>query len=279
MCHKCTEFTRSDEHQDEDQEGGSMMRGAGGGGEKSVDEEKGTGSKGRPKLVTMTTAEKSHLAPVESPQDTPGNELEQTADENPSDKHDPTAQSGPGPEERDVGNLPLLGESTFGSQPTLQRQRSDSTLDPATCSGHGASLSQAWAKPTFNEVRREIRFPTPPYPEHIASASTDEKVEWLGRTFQILWGPIKDMLGYAPEDIEPTVDWWAERTHPEDLGRLREEIRQFCLPNTNRGSAEARLWNGVYRFRKKDGEWITLGERLNTIRSDEGYPTLAESYM
>jgi hypothetical protein len=279
MCHKCTEFTRSDEHQvdDDEQEDGSTMSG---GGEKSVAEEKGTRSRDRPKLVTMSTAEKSHLAPVESAQDsTGGNGPESKEDEDHSDKHDPTAHSGPGPEERDGGKLPHSGESTFGSRPSPQQQRSDLTLNPATCSGHGASLSRAWAKPTFNEVRREVRFASPPYPEHIASASPDEKVEWLVRNCQILWGPIRDMLGYDPGDIEPTFDWWAERTHPEDLVRLKGEIWEYCLPKTNRGSAEARLWDGVYRFKKNDGEWVTLGDRMNTIRSDEGYPTLAESYM
>jgi len=242
-------------------------------------EEKSERARGRPKLVTMSTAEKSHLAPVESAQDSPGNGQEPEEHERSSDKHDHTTHSGPGPEERDVGKSPHSGESTFGSRPGPQQQGSDSTLQPATCSGHGASLSRVWAKPTFNEVRREVRFPSPPYPEHIASASTDETIGWLFQNSQILWGPIKDMLGYDPGDIEPTFDWWADKTHPEDLARIRKEIWEFSMPKTNRGSAEARLWNGVYRFRKKDGQWVTLGDRLNAVRSDAGYPTLAESYM
>lgn len=115
--------------------------------------------------------------------------------------------------------------------------------------------------------------------DNLPYADPEEIVRWRVANCRILWGPIQDLLGYAPSEIEPTITWWADRTHPDDLPRLQEEISEHCLPNGNRGEAKARLWNGVYRFRKKDGDWVTIGDRMNTVRDEEGYPVYCESYM
>jgi hypothetical protein len=191
---------------------------------------------------------------------------------------------------------------------------------PAAPSGHGSQISKVWARPTFNEIRREVHFPRHPFARKgleggeesgpgsgftsssrsgstsasgSASGSTssaksdsdlpvatpEEIVNWLVSNCRILWGPIQDLLGYSPSEIEPTIAWWSAHIHPDDLPRLQKEIGEYCLPHENRGAAGSRLWNGVYRFKKKDGGWVTIGDRMNTVRDEEGYPTYAESYM
>ena len=212
-----------------------------------------------------------------------------------------------------IASHPSVSSST--SSPTSpsadggpQRER------PAASSGHGSQITKVWARPTTDEVRREVHFPPHPYarrypeagPSSSPASSTssptttttttpavqsdvdepdrpfaepEEIVRWRVANCRILWGPIEDLLGYAPSDVEETISWWADRVHPDELPQLEKEIAEHCLPNFNRGEAKARLWNGVYRFKKKDGSWLTIGDRMNTVRDDEGYPVYCESYM
>jgi hypothetical protein len=137
-------------------------------------------------------------------------------------------------------------------------------------SGSGSTSASASASGSTSSAKSDSDLPV---------ATPEEIVNWLVSNCRILWGPIQDLLGYSPSEIEPTIAWWSAHIHPDDLPRLQKEIGEYCLPHENRGAAESRLWNGVYRFKKKDGGWVTIGDRMNTVRDEEGYPTYAESYM
>jgi PAS domain S-box-containing protein len=57
--------------------------------------------------------------------------------------------------------------------------------------------------------------------------------------------------GYSTTDIKPNLDWWFERTHPEDRKRVRAGIRT-CI---EKGIAN---WQDEYRFQCADGNYRYL---------------------
>jgi PAS domain S-box-containing protein len=62
-----------------------------------------------------------------------------------------------------------------------------------------------------------------------------------------------EMLGYQPEEVPPTVDWWFEKIHPDDLGRMLDV-----------SAGEWNSWSRVsneYRVRHRDGHYVHLVDR------------------
>lgn len=71
-----------------------------------------------------------------------------------------------------------------------------------------------------------------------------------------------DVLGYRPEDVEPTYDWWCARIHPEDKERV---IATF---------ADA-LANGCdyaieYRIRHQQNHYLYIWDRGLIVRNAQG---------
>jgi PAS domain S-box-containing protein len=54
--------------------------------------------------------------------------------------------------------------------------------------------------------------------------------------------------GYPPEEIEPTLEWFEQKVHPDDKERLHCNIEQ-CLKNN------ATHWENEYQFRVADGSY------------------------
>jgi PAS domain S-box-containing protein len=70
---------------------------------------------------------------------------------------------------------------------------------------------------------------------------------WRSDAFQ-------DLFGYAAADITPTLEWWAERVHPDD----REQVA-FLVPNVV--AAGSRELACEYRFRRADGTYARVLDR------------------
>lgn len=69
-------------------------------------------------------------------------------------------------------------------------------------------------------------------------------------TGRVTWSPaIEGLFGYAPADVAPTVEWWAERLHPEDRERVRQVVR---------GAHNGHLLAAEYRFRRADGTYADV---------------------
>ncbi len=73
----------------------------------------------------------------------------------------------------------------------------------------------------------------------------------------------KDMLGYEEEEIENSFEEWRKRVHPDDLEQVMIDVTE------NMSGKTARLEN-LHRLRHKDGRWIWILDRGQTIFDDEG---------
>jgi two-component system, chemotaxis family, CheB/CheR fusion protein len=82
----------------------------------------------------------------------------------------------------------------------------------------------------------------------------------------VTWaGNIKRIFGVAGEDIEPTVEWWLARLHPDDRPALQAAITE--INSEVRGQFELE-----YRLRHEDGQWLTIWDR-GYVEGEHGRPT------
>jgi two-component system cell cycle sensor histidine kinase/response regulator CckA len=63
--------------------------------------------------------------------------------------------------------------------------------------------------------------------------------------------------------VEPTIEWWSARVHPDDV----ERVRAIVLPALHGTGSR---WEVEYRFRRADGSYATVLERGTVLRDEEG---------
>jgi PAS domain S-box-containing protein len=73
--------------------------------------------------------------------------------------------------------------------------------------------------------------------------------------------------GYHKNEIEPTLDWWYERIHPEDREKIKSNTQKFIKEGVEQ-------WEDEYRFRYADGSWRFLVDNGFTFCKD-GQPVRA----
>lgn len=78
--------------------------------------------------------------------------------------------------------------------------------------------------------------------------------EWDGAT--------EALFGYPPHEGR-TGEWWEERIHPEDRGRVLSGLNALLD-----GNGEA--WSEWYRFRRADGSYAHVADRGYAVRDAEG---------
>jgi PAS domain S-box-containing protein len=77
------------------------------------------------------------------------------------------------------------------------------------------------------------------------------------------------MLGYRPDELQPTVETWADLVHPDDMPRVMHELQRHLEGQTRRYETE-------HRLRHRSGEWIWVLDRGKVIdRDDNGLPLRA----
>jgi diguanylate cyclase (GGDEF)-like protein/PAS domain S-box-containing protein len=75
----------------------------------------------------------------------------------------------------------------------------------------------------------------------------------------------KAVLGYSEQEIEPNIDAWLDRVHPEDLERVKGELDTHMIGHSVHYENEHRVrhWDRTYR-------WVLV--RAVAVRDDEGRP-------
>jgi PAS domain S-box-containing protein len=71
-----------------------------------------------------------------------------------------------------------------------------------------------------------------------------------------------NVLGYCPEEAEPTPDWWTQRIHPDDQQRVRQEVSD-ALTNRSNYTIE-------YRIHHKNEHYLHILEKALIIRDATG---------
>jgi PAS domain S-box-containing protein len=73
---------------------------------------------------------------------------------------------------------------------------------------------------------------------------------------------LADLVGFTPEEAEPTNAWWRQRVHPDDRGRFAERWQEVLVQG-DRYAFE-------YRVRHKDGRDLHVIDRGALVRDDSG---------
>lgn len=100
--------------------------------------------------------------------------------------------------------------------------------------------------------------------EYAVNGTRDGLWDWNLQTNEIYYAPRwKAMLGYTDDELPNVVESWTDRVHPDDLERAEKEV---ALSQDKPG----RFYENVHRLRHKDGRWIWVLDRGQTIFNEEG---------
>lgn len=76
---------------------------------------------------------------------------------------------------------------------------------------------------------------------------------------------LTEILGYQPEEVEPTVQWWRSLMHPEDEQKINEQDFWEQITQSDRYCSE-------YRVRHRDGHYLWVQDRQILVKDDLGKP-------
>ena len=98
----------------------------------------------------------------------------------------------------------------------------------------------------------------------VARATNDAIWDWNLSTDARWWNEgIQTLFGYPPEIIEPGIESWTSRIHPDDLVRIKAGIYKVI---DDGGEA----WADEYRFRCHNGTYADIYDRGYVIYDDAG---------
>ncbi|MGI8431404.1 MAG: ATP-binding protein [Chthoniobacterales bacterium] len=105
----------------------------------------------------------------------------------------------------------------------------------------------------------------------VSQATNDAVRDWEVKTGALTWPQgLQRLLGYVTTAKTEKIDFWLERIHLADVGRIRESLHQALA-----GPDE--FWTGEYRFRRADGEYLHIYERAVIVRCPD--PRVVSSMM
>ena len=97
----------------------------------------------------------------------------------------------------------------------------------------------------------------------LASALTDAVWDWDLIRDQIQWSDaLREAFGYAPRDMSTDSQWWVDRIHPDDRGRVVQQLHEWLQGRRGR-------WMAEYRFRHASGTYLMVTDR-GTLIYDQG---------
>lgn len=101
--------------------------------------------------------------------------------------------------------------------------------------------------------------------EYAAKATSDVIKDWDITTNSIYWGDsFENRYGFKRGSDTNNADFWLARIHPEDRGRVDQEIYN-TINDHNRTD-----WEAQYRFKTANDEYIFLSDRTFIIRDHNG---------
>src|SRR5688572_32860528 len=102
--------------------------------------------------------------------------------------------------------------------------------------------------------------------ELVARASNDAIWDWNLVTNEIWWSEgFQNLFGYRPHEVEPTIESWTRRLHPEDRERAVAGIHKVI-------DSGGKTWSDEYRFCCKNGSYVHVYDQGFVIHDPEGKP-------
>ncbi|MCC6680195.1 MAG: EAL domain-containing protein [Phycisphaeraceae bacterium] len=99
-----------------------------------------------------------------------------------------------------------------------------------------------------------------------AKGANDGLWDWNLLTHQVYYSPRwKQMLGYADQDIEPVLDAWISRVHPDDLLQFKTDLDRHL-------QGQSEHFQNEHRILHHDGEYRWMLSRGQALMSAEGKP-------
>lgn len=93
--------------------------------------------------------------------------------------------------------------------------------------------------------------------------ASDGLWEWEISNGHVFFSPqLKKMLGYGPDEMEPTVDTWSNNIHPEDLEYVMASLNAHL--NNERSHYEHQ-----YRLKNRNGHYLWVHDKGKICERDE----------
>lgn len=97
--------------------------------------------------------------------------------------------------------------------------------------------------------------------------------DWDLTTDEVTWDPATGpLLDYDRSQLGATASWWYERVHPGDRERVVASIDAAI-------GLSAVAWTDEYRFRRADGSYAVMQDRVHVGLNDAGIPVRVISAM
>jgi len=108
--------------------------------------------------------------------------------------------------------------------------------------------------------------------EFAANGVNDGLWDWDVRRNTIYFAPQwKRMIGYDDSELPNAFEEWEKRVHPDDLPKAMAAIEaSMAKPNVP--------YRAQFRLRHKDGHWVWIMDRGQTIFDEEGHPIRMVGY-
>jgi two-component system, NarL family, sensor histidine kinase UhpB len=102
--------------------------------------------------------------------------------------------------------------------------------------------------------------------ELVARASNDAIYDWDLVTNRIWWSDgFQNLFGWDTSELEPTIESWTNRVHPEDKQRAVDGLHKAI-------ESGRKFWSDEYRFRRKDGSYAFLYDQGTIFFNAQGKP-------
>ena len=103
----------------------------------------------------------------------------------------------------------------------------------------------------------------------VSRATRDAVWDWNLETDAVWWNEgVRDLFGYAPEEVGSDAAWWQGRVHPDDRARVVRGIQAVIEGTAGYGQS----WSDEYRFLRADGGYADILDRAYVVRDEGGAP-------
>ena len=100
----------------------------------------------------------------------------------------------------------------------------------------------------------------------LSRVTNDAVWDWDIAADTLWWSEgLEALFGFTAAEVEPSVDAWTKRIHPDDRDRVAIGLHDAV-------DQGADAWTDEYRFQKKDGSWAHVRDRGHVVRDAEGRP-------